>query len=188
VPAGSRRQDRSAFDDESKSAHGRQVDKQCGWKAGAMRRGTLTQLGALSSPSLCSPIVWAVPPLSRMRFATPNGVSLTGASPPRRCSAQESEGEESKTGERISVDSDRPSHGRVRFAAPHYSAPLTAARRSSQMVIATSGFRREHETQARKTRKTKTWSLKLDKVAPYQFSVGLSIRSMTTAVTGPFFD
>jgi hypothetical protein len=116
VPAGNRRQDRSAIDDESKSAHGRQVDKQCGWKAGAMRRGTLKRLGSLS-PSLCTPIVWAVPPLSRMRFATPNGVSLTGASPPRRCSAQESEGEESKTGEQISVDSDRPSHGRVRFAA-----------------------------------------------------------------------
>src|ERR1051325_7545434 len=100
-----------------------QVDKQCGCKAGAMRRGTLTQLGAHSSPSLCSPIVWAVPPLSRMRFATPNGVSLTGASPPRRCSAQESEGEESKTGEQFSLDSDRPSHGRVCFAAPNTGAP-----------------------------------------------------------------
>ena len=73
---------------------------------------------ALSSPSLCTSIVWAATPLSRMRFATPNGVSLTGAPPPRRCSAQESEGEENKTGEQISVDSDRPSHGRVRYAAP----------------------------------------------------------------------
>jgi len=50
VPAGSRRQDRSAFDDESKRAHDHQVDKQCGWKAGAMRVGALTRLGRPSFP------------------------------------------------------------------------------------------------------------------------------------------
>jgi hypothetical protein len=34
---------------------------------------------------------------------------------------------------------ERCSPSKVRFAAPHYGAPLTAARRSGQMVIATGG-------------------------------------------------
>ncbi len=34
---------------------------------------------------------------------------------------------------------ERCSPSRVRFAAPNYGAPLTAARRSGQMVIATGG-------------------------------------------------
>ena len=34
---------------------------------------------------------------------------------------------------------ERCSPSRVRFAAPHYGAPLTAARRSGQVAIATSG-------------------------------------------------
>ena len=34
---------------------------------------------------------------------------------------------------------ERCSLSRVRFAAPHYGAPLTAARRSSQVLIATGG-------------------------------------------------
>ena len=38
--------------------------------------------------------------------------------------------DESKTREQIFVDSDRPSHGRVRSAAPKSGAPLTAAGRS----------------------------------------------------------
>jgi len=74
-----------------------------------------------------------------MRFATPNGVSLTGTARPGRCSAQESEGEESKTGEQIFVDSDRPSHGRVRVAAPKAGAPLTAPGRSGVPTVATGG-------------------------------------------------
>ena len=98
----------------------------------------LTRLGELSSPSLCTSIVWAVPSLSRMRFATPNGVSLTGTPRPARCSAQESEGEESKTSKQIFLDSDRPSHGRVRCAAP-LGAPWPAAGRSARFIAATGG-------------------------------------------------
>ena len=99
----------------------------------------LTRLGELSSPSLCTSIVRAVPSLSRMRFATPNGVSLTGTPRPGRCSAQESEGEKSKTGLKFFIDSDRPSPGRVRCAAPKPSPPSTAAGRSARFIAATGG-------------------------------------------------
>jgi hypothetical protein len=87
-----------------------------------MLRDSAMRSGAFSPPSLCTSIVWAAPSLSRMRLATPNGVSLTGASPPIRRSAQESEGEESKTGAQISVDHDQPAHGRVRYAAQNRHA------------------------------------------------------------------
>jgi hypothetical protein len=59
-------------------------------------------------------------------------VSLTGPSPHKRRSAQESEGEETKYREQVSVDNGRPSHGRVRFAAPD-GAPWTAPGRSEQL-------------------------------------------------------
>ena len=118
--------------------------------------------------------LWAMPPLSRMRFATPNGVSLTGVPPPIRCSAQESEGEESKAGEQISLDSDRPSHGRVRFAAPNCGAPLTAPRRSGQTMIATGGSGGNTRRPAEKTKAGPDQNTVqpggLDRVAPYQNS------------------
>ena len=47
----------------------------------------------------------------------------------------ESEGEESKTGKQIFLDNDRPSHGRVRFAAPNNGAPLTAPGRSEETFL-----------------------------------------------------
>jgi hypothetical protein len=46
-------------------------------------------------------------------------------------------------------------------------------------------LRREHAMPVRKARKIKTWSLKLDKAAPYQFADGFSARSMTRISTGP---
>jgi hypothetical protein len=54
------------------------------------------------------------------------GASLTWPPPHEECSNQESEGEKAKQGLKFVIDSGRPSHGRVRFAAPNNGAPLTA--------------------------------------------------------------
>ena len=61
---------------------------------------------------------------------------------------------------------ERCSQSRVRFAAPNYGAPLTAARRSSQVAIATGGSGGNIIPEGDKI---KNQNPGLDKVAPYQF-------------------
>ena len=82
---------------------------------------------------------------------------------------------------------ERCSPSRVRSAAPNYGAPLTAARRSGQAIIATGGSGGNMRCRHAKHKKPKHGPWKLDKVAPYQFSVGVfSMWSMTMKSTGVF--
>ena len=60
---------------------------------------------------------------------------------------------------KISWVPERCSQSRVRFAAPKSGAPLTAARRSGEMVFA-SALRREHDTVHGQSRRPKPQSLK----------------------------
>ena len=68
---------------------------------------------------------------------------------------------------------ERCSQSRVRFAAPNYGAPLTAARRSSQVAIATGGSGGNIIPEGDKI---KNQNPGLDKVAPYQFCLQINGR------------